>query len=198
VVYFPYYRDSGSAGFGGTTSFSPSAEGGAGAWLFGASGSTAGPGLRAVPGSNSSGPSANAIEAYGNEMSNAAGYWVYPPSSEFAGSMLQHAYVGSSEMKNVYDGVVTLDTSGVAVVRVPDYVPGLNRDFRYQLTPIGASMPNLYISSELTDKSFTIAGGTPDGKVSWQVTGIRKDAWANQNPIQLMVPARPAPTPPSR
>jgi hypothetical protein len=30
---------------------------------------------------------------------------------------------------------------------------------------------------------FKIAGGKPNGKVSWMVTGIRQDAWANAHRI---------------
>jgi hypothetical protein len=32
---------------------------------------------------------------------------------------------------------------------------------------------------------FKIAGGTSGMKVSWQVTGIRKDSWANANRIRV-------------
>ena len=32
---------------------------------------------------------------------------------------------------------------------------------------------------------FKIAGGTSGMKVSWQVTGIRKDPWANANRIDV-------------
>jgi hypothetical protein len=61
----------------------------------------------------------------------------------------------------------------------------LNRDFRYQLTPIGAPGPNLYIASEIQDNRFKIGGGVTGTRVSWQVTGIRQDAWANANRIQV-------------
>jgi hypothetical protein len=40
-------------------------------------------------------------------------------------------------MKNIYDGVVTTDGSGYAVVEMPPWFEALNRDFRYQLTPVG-------------------------------------------------------------
>jgi len=36
-------------------------------------------------------------------------------------------------MKNIYDGTVTLDEKGEAVVPMPDYFSALNQDFRYQL-----------------------------------------------------------------
>jgi hypothetical protein len=33
--------------------------------------------------------------------------------------------------------------------------------------------------------SFKIAGGTSGMKVSWQVTGVRKDPWANAHRVQV-------------
>lgn len=100
---------------------------------------------------------------------------------------LYHSCVESPDMKNVYDGVVELDMNGSTVVELPDYFEALNRDFRYQLTAIGASAPNLYIAREVSDNRFTIAGGAPGMKVSWQVTGIRKDALAEANRIRPVV-----------
>jgi len=52
------------------------------------------------------------------------------------------------DMKNVYDGVVTLDSKGEATVTLPDWFEALNRDFRYQLTAMGSSAPDLYVKSE--------------------------------------------------
>ena len=98
---------------------------------------------------------------------------------------LSHSFVESPDMKNVYDGVVELDKNGAATVDLPEWFEALNRDFRYQLTPMGASAPDLYISSEITDGRFTIAGGIPGQRVSWQVTGIRKDPWAEDNRIPV-------------
>jgi len=96
---------------------------------------------------------------------------------------LAHSFVESPEMKNVYDGVVTLDGDGQATVELPTWFEALNGTFRYQLTPIGAPGPNLHISRQLADNRFTIAGGTPGMEVSWQVTGVRRDAWALANPL---------------
>jgi hypothetical protein len=98
---------------------------------------------------------------------------------------LSHSFVESPDMKNVYDGVVNLDKEGQATVTMPEWFQALNRDFRYQLTAIGAPGPNLYIAKEVANNQFTIAGGTPGMKVSWQVTGIRQDPWANANRIQV-------------
>lgn len=77
--------------------------------------------------------------------------------------------------------------SGAAWVELPAYFEALNRDFRYQLTPIGGPGPNLYIAQEVQGNRFLIAGGAPGLRVSWQVTGIRHDAYAQANPIVVEV-----------
>jgi hypothetical protein len=61
----------------------------------------------------------------------------------------------------------------------------VNKDFRYQLTAIGASGPNLFIEEEISNNDFKIAGEKHRMKISWQVTGIRKDPWANANRIKV-------------
>ena len=86
-------------------------------------------------------------------------------------------------MMNVYNGNATLDASGAAWIDLPAYFQALNRDFRYQLTAIGGPGPNLYIAQEVQNNRFQIAGGGPGLRVSWQVTGIRQDAYANANRI---------------
>ena len=123
-----------------------------------------------------------------------------------ANKYLCHSFVESPDMKNVYDGVVVLDNKGKAQIELPDWFGIINKDFRYQLTAIGAPGPNLYIAEEISEattntkysskrssssnknknnSSFRIAGGTSGMKVSWQVTGIRKDPWVNANRIQV-------------
>jgi hypothetical protein len=104
-----------------------------------------------------------------------------------ANKYLYHSFVESPDMMNVYNGNVALDENGEAVITMPEWFGALNRDFRYQLTPIGAPAPNLYVAEEVNDNSFRIAGGTPGLRVSWQVTGIRQDPWANANRIQVEV-----------
>jgi hypothetical protein len=108
---------------------------------------------------------------------------------------LQHSFVESPDMMNIYNGNVTLDAQGNATVALPAWFEPLNRDFRYQLTPVGAPGPNLYVAQKVSGNQFTIAGGTPNGEVSWQVTGIRQDAWANANRIQVETPKPPASAP---
>ena len=98
---------------------------------------------------------------------------------------LSHSFVESPDMKNIYDGVVSLDPNGEAVVEMPEWFGALNRDFRYLLTAVGAPMPGLYVAEEMANNRFKISGGMPGMKVSWQVTGIRQDAWANKNRIKV-------------
>jgi len=109
-----------------------------------------------------------------------------------ANKYLYHSFVESPDMKNIYDGVVTLDGSGQATVALPDWFEALNRDFRYQLTAIGAPGPNLHVSQKILRNRFAIAGGTPGMEVSWQVTGIRQDAWANAHRIPVEEVKSPA------
>jgi len=49
-----------------------------------------------------------------------------------ANKYLYHCAVESPDMKNIYDGVVTLDSAGEAVVELPAWFEALNQDFRYQ------------------------------------------------------------------
>lgn len=98
---------------------------------------------------------------------------------------LSHSFVESLDIKTVYDGVVVLDETGVAWVELPQWFEALNRDYRYQLTAIGAPAPGLHITEEISDNRFQVAGGEPGMKVSWQVTGIRKDKWAEANPLRV-------------
>ncbi len=98
---------------------------------------------------------------------------------------LNHAFVESPDMMNIYNGNVTLDAKGTARVQMPDWFEALNQDFRYQLTALGKPGPNLYVSREIARNSFQIAGGRPGAKVSWQVTGVRHDPYANAHRMKV-------------
>jgi hypothetical protein len=102
-----------------------------------------------------------------------------------ADKYLSHSGVESPDMKTIYDGVLVLDANGEASVELPAWLEALNRDFRYQLTPIGTSAPNLYIAQKVSKNRFKIAGGPPGLEVSWQVTGIRYDPYAEHHRIPI-------------
>ncbi len=97
---------------------------------------------------------------------------------------LYHSFVESPDMMNIYNGSVVLDASGNGVITMPAYFEALNREFQYQLTCLGGYSP-VYVASEIDGNQFVIAGGRPGLKVSWQVTGIRRDAYAEMNRVQV-------------
>jgi hypothetical protein len=98
--------------------------------------------------------------------------------------VLQHSFIESPDMMNIYNGNVTTDADGLAVVQLPDWFQALNRDFRYQLTVIGR-FAQAIVEQEIEDNRFTIRTNLANVKVSWQVTGIRQDAWANAHRIPV-------------
>jgi hypothetical protein len=102
---------------------------------------------------------------------------------------LSHSFVESPDMMNIYNGNVTTDQNGIAVVVLPDYFDSLNRDFRYQLTVVG-QFAQAIVAEEVKNNRFTIQTSVPGVKVSWLVTGVRQDAWANKNriPVEQLKP----------
>jgi hypothetical protein len=121
----------------------------------------------------------------GGHISKGSGSFKIDHPLDPANKYLYHSFVESPDMMNIYNGLVILDKHGKAVVQLPEYFEALNQDFRYQLTAIGAPGPKLYVASEISGNQFAIAGGKPGAKVSWQVTGIRHDAYADAHRIQV-------------
>ena len=102
-----------------------------------------------------------------------------------ANKYLSHSFVESPDMMNVYNGNVTTDSMGHAAVELPDWFEALNKDFRYQLTVMGEQFAQVRVSSKIKDNRFTIQTDKAFVEVSWQVTGIRKDAFAEAHRIQV-------------
>jgi hypothetical protein len=97
---------------------------------------------------------------------------------------LSHSFVESPDMLNIYTGNVITDHNGDAIVTLPEYFTALNRSFRYQLTVIG-QFAQAIVADEIANHRFTIKTDKPRVKVSWQVAGIRQDAWANKHRIAV-------------
>jgi hypothetical protein len=95
---------------------------------------------------------------------------------------LSHSFVESPDMMNIYNGNTVTDANGFATVEMPKWFEALNGDFRYQLTTVG-QFAQAMIASEINGGKFTIQTDKPNVKVSWMVTGVRHDAWANAHRI---------------
>jgi hypothetical protein len=124
------------------------------------------------------------VEVQGT-LSKSAGSFKIDHPLDPANKYLSHSFVESPDMLNIYNGIVVLNDHGEAVVGLPNWFGALNKDVRYQLTAIGKPAPNLHVAHELADNRFTVGGGSPGMKVSWQVTGVRQDAFAKANPITV-------------
>lgn len=132
-------------------------------------------------------------------LSKGAGSFVIDHPLDPKNKLLYHSFVESPDAKNIYDGMVELNGSGEATISLPGYFLALNEDFRYLATPIGVAMPRLHLSMEVRRKwfglfgepVFKLSGGAPNGKVSWEVTGIRHDLFARTYPIRTEVEKGP-------
>ena len=104
-----------------------------------------------------------------------------------ANKELWHSCIESPDMMNLYNGTVVTDASGYATITLPSYFEALNRDFRYQLTVIDEDdTTDAFIWAKVVRKigkeasnQFTIRTARGNVEVSWMVTGIRQDAYAN-------------------
>jgi hypothetical protein len=125
-------------------------------------------------------------------LSKSAGTFKIDHPLDPANKYLSHSFVESPDMMDIYNGIAQLDGNGRAVVELPSYFNALNKDYRYQLTAVGAPGPNLYIAKEIEGNRFSIAGGQAGSKVSWQVTGVRQDAYANahRTPVEELKPGK--------
>src|SRR5262249_12128835 len=100
---------------------------------------------------------------------------------------LQHASVESNQLTNLYSGNATTDGKGFATVTLPSWFQALNRDFRYQLTSL-SGLQEAAVAKEIKNNQFVIQSEKPNARVSWQVTGVRHDPYAQAHPLHVLVP----------
>jgi hypothetical protein len=124
-------------------------------------------------------------------ISKAAGSFVIDDPLDPKNKLLYHSFVESPDAMDIYDGIAALDTNGQATIELPDYFDALNDDVQYQVKPIGQPMPDLHISQQEKNDKFGVAGGVTGGKISWQITGVRHDAYILAHPIVPVVEKGP-------
>lgn len=117
-------------------------------------------------------------------LSKSAGSFKIDHPMDPENKYLSHSFVESPDMMNVYNGNITTDATGTAIVTLPDYFEALNKDFRYQLTVMG-QFAQAIVSDKVKNNRFTIKTDKPNVEVSWQVTGIRHDPYADKNRIPV-------------
>jgi hypothetical protein len=189
-----------AAGGAGTYGFAPSGTGAIGGSSTGtgvSGSSTSGVGVLGLSTSGTAvlGSSDTGVGVYGSSVESWAGFFendvhVVGTLSKGMGMFridhpldparkyLNHSFVESPDMLNVYSGTATLDSRGNASIQLPGYFDALNREVRYQLTPLGGPAPDLHVKATVVNGRFEIAGGVAGQEVCWQVTGVRKDAYA--------------------
>lgn len=120
----------------------------------------------------------------GGTLSKSAGTFKIDHPLDPYNKYLYHSFVESPDMMNIYNGNISTDAKGEATVVLPDYFEALNMDFRYQLTVIG-SFSQAIVWKEIENNQFLIRTSDPNVKVSWMVTGVRQDPYANDNRIKV-------------
>ncbi|MEU9780683.1 hypothetical protein AB0H92_06830 [Streptomyces phaeochromogenes] len=165
---------------------------------YAVSGAALGRNSTAVVGVADDGPYAKAI--VGRAKMGYAGYFhgrvrvagpLYKPAGGFEidhpldpeNRYLRHSFVESDKQLNVYSGTVVTDTEGVAVIQLPEYFEELNEDFRYQLTVVATTFAHAIVGREVHDNQFSVLTDQPEVKVSWQVSGVRRDRYARTYPF---------------
>jgi hypothetical protein len=170
----------GVLGLGGSGDLATNSAGSGG--LFqGSSKGINGDGIDSVAGSGYAGNFAGDLNVSGTIFAGTKDFKIDHPLDP-ANKYLVHASVESSEMMNIYAGNITTDAQGEATVQLPDWFEVLNTDFRYQLTVIG-QFAQAIVAREIQDHQFQIRTNAPNVKVSWQITGVRQDAFARAHPL---------------
>jgi hypothetical protein len=100
------------------------------------------------------------------------------------GRYLSHSFVECPEMLTVYAGDTETDDRGEVVVVLPEYFERLNRDHRFQVTTLG-QLALATVDGVVRDNAFTIRTDRPHVRVSWLVTGVRQDPWAESHRVPV-------------
>lgn len=115
-------------------------------------------------------------------LSKAAGTFKIDHPLDPANKYLSHSFVESPDMMNVYTGTITTGENNEAIAQLPDYFEKLNINYTYQLTVIG-QFAQAIVLQEIKGNRFTIKTDKSHVKVSWLVTGVRNDPYAQEHRV---------------
>src|SRR5262249_48766905 len=146
-------------------------DGGDGLFAVGALGTGAGKkggrGIIAIPGGGTSGATTGLageflgdVSITGNLARGGGSFKIDHPLDP-ENKYLYHSFVESPDMMNIYNGNVTTDQTGAAVVVLPEWFEALNNSFRYQLTVVG-TFARAIIAEKVKNNRFTIKTDAPN------------------------------------
>jgi hypothetical protein len=155
-------------------------------------GVTNGPGAGVYGTETSSQASALAARFDGNVQINGdlaitgtkSGFQIDDPSDP-ANRTLNHTPVETDALTVVYSGNVRTGADGRATVQLPAYASRIAGDWRYGLTPIG-TFGQAIVEREVRHGAFVVRTEHPRTKVSWSVTGTRRDPYARSHPFRAV------------
>jgi hypothetical protein len=109
--------------------------------------------------------------------------WDHPETP--ARRWYRQAVIGSFEQVSVIGGNAVTDANGRVRVKVATLFARHHTDIRYQVTPLG-EYQQVYVAAKLDRGGrFTIAADRPGLEVSWQLTGVRTDPAARDQPLRV-------------
>ena len=125
--------------------------------------------------------------AVNGTLSKSAGSFLIDHPLDPLNKYLQHSFVESPEMRNMYYGQAET-TDGKVTISLPDWWVALNgsnkAEYNYQFTPMG-KWCQLYVRKEIESNQFTVASADGDCKFSWTLSGVRHDEYANAHRINV-------------
>jgi hypothetical protein len=98
---------------------------------------------------------------------------------------LTHTPLETDALAVTYSGNVRTGGDGRATVTLPSYATAIASDWRYQLTPIGR-FGQAIVEREVRGDRFVIRTEQPGTKVSWTVTGTRRDPQARAHAVDAV------------
>jgi hypothetical protein len=108
-------------------------------------------------------------------LSKSAGTFKIDHPQDPENKFLIHSFVESPDMMNVYNGNIFTDNDGFATVTLPNYFEALNI--------LSKEFAQAIIYEKVANNKFIIKTNMPNIEVSWQITGIRNDKYAQHNRI---------------